>query len=345
MPRKHPEPFWRDARKCWFVQIGKKQHRLSPDRDEAFQLYHALMSRKPEEKQPTPPPAALLAVEVLDRFLDWVKGQQAARTYEWYQRHLQHIASAIPARLTVAELKPWHVSRVMDAHPGWSANTRNGFARAVQRAFRWAMRQGLIDGAPLAFVEKPALEARETPVTPEEFDKLMEVVKDSAFRDLLIAAWDSGARPIELRQVEVRHCDFTNGRWVFKTRESKGKKRPRVVYLSERLLEICRRRAEQHPTGPLFRNEDGRPWTKDAVNCRFHRLQGKMGRKIALYDLRHGFCSEALKNGVDPVTVANLMGHANTSMVASVYSSLALDPAYLREAMRRAKKSIPSGDA
>jgi integrase len=56
------------------------------------------------------------------------------------------------------------------------------------------------------------LEARETPVTPEEFEKLMEVVKDTPFRDLLIAAWDSGARPIELRQVEARHCDFTNGR-------------------------------------------------------------------------------------------------------------------------------------
>jgi hypothetical protein len=29
------EPFWRDARNCWYVQIGKKQIKLYPDRDEA----------------------------------------------------------------------------------------------------------------------------------------------------------------------------------------------------------------------------------------------------------------------------------------------------------------------
>jgi hypothetical protein len=43
MPRKHPQPFWRAERTCYYVQIGKKQHRLDPDRDEAFRLYHELI--------------------------------------------------------------------------------------------------------------------------------------------------------------------------------------------------------------------------------------------------------------------------------------------------------------
>lgn len=29
--KKVPAPFWRSERNCWFVQIGKKQHRLAPD--------------------------------------------------------------------------------------------------------------------------------------------------------------------------------------------------------------------------------------------------------------------------------------------------------------------------
>ena len=50
MPRKkRPEPFWRSERNCWFVQIGKKQHRLDPDESTAWRLYHELMARPPEE--------------------------------------------------------------------------------------------------------------------------------------------------------------------------------------------------------------------------------------------------------------------------------------------------------
>ena len=49
MPREqHPEPFWRKQTKCYYVQIGKKQHRLSKDRDEAYRLYHELMAKPPE---------------------------------------------------------------------------------------------------------------------------------------------------------------------------------------------------------------------------------------------------------------------------------------------------------
>ena len=43
-----------------------------------------------------------------------------------------------------------HVTRVMDANAeAWNANTKNDFATAVQRAFNWAERQGLIDRNPL----------------------------------------------------------------------------------------------------------------------------------------------------------------------------------------------------
>ena len=50
----HPEPFWRKQTQCYHVQIGKKQHRLSNDRDEAYQFYHELMSRPPEVQAKTP---------------------------------------------------------------------------------------------------------------------------------------------------------------------------------------------------------------------------------------------------------------------------------------------------
>ena len=45
MPKKRPEPFWRAERKCWFVQLGKRQVKLSPHETEAWRLYHELMAK------------------------------------------------------------------------------------------------------------------------------------------------------------------------------------------------------------------------------------------------------------------------------------------------------------
>jgi integrase len=62
----------------------------------------------------------------------------------------------------------------------------------------------------------------------------------------------------------------------------------------------------------------------------------KCGKKICLYNFRHTWASNALKRGVDSLTVAILMGHTDPSMLAKVYAHLAHDPNFLRNAANRA---------
>ncbi len=82
MPKKRPEPFWRAERNSYFVQIGKKQHRLSPDETKAWRLYHELMAKPPEVSAPavTATVAPTLVVEVLDEFLEWAKANSSPKT-------------------------------------------------------------------------------------------------------------------------------------------------------------------------------------------------------------------------------------------------------------------------
>ena len=97
MPKKRPEPFWRAERKCWFVQIGKRQIKLSPDEAEAWRLYHELMAKPaeaPRQAQVTGPSA--LVVEVLDAFLEWTKTNQAPKTYRWHRDHIQNFVRGHP---------------------------------------------------------------------------------------------------------------------------------------------------------------------------------------------------------------------------------------------------------
>ncbi|MCY2962669.1 MAG: tyrosine-type recombinase/integrase [Planctomycetota bacterium] len=149
---------------------------------------------------------------------------------------------------------------------------------AVARLLNWAAKEDLIERNPLQNkFEKPPAGNREQLISPEEYQAILKHVT-GGFRDLIVTAWETGCRPQEVTRVEARHVELTGSRWIFPVKESKGKKRQRIVYLTDGALEITKRLMRENPEGPLFRNRNGDPWTSYAVNCNFLRLQSTMGR-------------------------------------------------------------------
>jgi len=248
---------------------------LGPDRDEAFRRYQDLMARRRDAPKPATGDSV---VSILDAFLDWCQKHRASRTYDWYRDYLQSFARSIPRDLPIERLKPTHVQQWVDAQPGWGRG-KQGAITAVQRAFNWAAKMGLIGASPVRHVEKPRAGRRDVIITPEEYAWILGQVKDEEFRDLLVVCWETGCRPQEILAVEARHVDLDGGRWVFPPDEAKRKKAHRVVYLTDRTIEITHRLMVSHPEGPLFRNTNGRPWHPYALNCRFGRLRLAHGRE------------------------------------------------------------------
>jgi integrase len=241
---RYPRPFWREFTRCWYVQIGRKQIRLSPDEDEAYRLYHELMGRGPEDcPSPRAAPHAPLVVEVLDQFLDWCERTNARRTYEYYRENLQRFAARIPKDLAVEALRPFHVTKALADFSHWGNNTKNDFIASVKRALNWAADEELIERNPLARMKKPAREARELAVSPEEYARVLEAVEEPRFRDLIELAWETGGRVQELRMLEARFVDLASGRIVLPPSKAKGKKLHRVIYLTDRAGEIASRLA------------------------------------------------------------------------------------------------------
>ena len=250
--KQNREPFRKSDRNCYYVQHGTNQLRLSPDKDEAWRLWHELMARKPEEPK-TITWSSYAVVEVIDRFLDWCLKNRARPTYEAYQQRLQPLVDGIPPTLASGDLKPYHLTRIMDAKEGWGANRKSDFAGAVNRAYNWAIRQGLSTSNPVSNVEKPAREVREPTISPADYVEVMAKVTEPNFRLLLELAWETGARPQELRKIEARYHDPANQRIVFPPKEAKGKKYHRVIYLgSDRAKEIVAGQAKVHPEGAMI---------------------------------------------------------------------------------------------
>ncbi len=326
MPR-HPKPWLRKGR-GWYIQHDGKQFFLGTEKAEAFKNYHDLM-RAPKVR----PARSDSVVALIDLFLDWCQKNRAAETYRWYLDRLQAFASTIDPNLTVASLKPFHIQRWVDGREDWSSGSRRNAIASVKRVFHWAEEQGYVDRSPIAHLKKPKCGKKETIVTEAHYREMLAMTHDEAFRDLLTVTWETGCRPQESLRVEARHVDQANQRWMIPT--TPGKPDNRMVYMTDNAMAIIRRLVLRHPEGKLFRNTDGRNWTTDAVNCRFHRFVSKLDVRYSLYAIRHTWITRMLEAGVDSLTVAFLAGHKDPSMLAKHYAHLSLNPKRLLDEARR----------
>lgn len=75
---------------------------------------------------------------------------------------------------------------------------------------------------------------------------------------------------------------------------------------------------------------------REATKKLLARMAKKHTPKLCLYHLRHSWMTRLLKAGVDPITVATLAGHADTSMLSRIYAHIQNDDDHLRNALRRA---------
>lgn len=328
-----PQPFFRIPRQRWYVQIGKKQYNLGPDKEKAFAEYHRLMTTPRIEVNAT------LVVGILDAFLTWEKQNRAAATYDGHQWHIQKFIDALPdaATLTVADFKKHHVMTWVDSLKKAGDTHRRNAIRSIKRAFSWALEYSYIDKNPIADLKCPAAGRRDKLISEEIYSKMLSAIRNSCFRDLLAFAWETGARPTEIRRMESRHFEPSLARIRFGKSESKGKKKARIIYLTDGALEIVKRLAVR--PGPIFRNRRGKPWTPYALNCLMCRIAKKVGEKFALYDFRHSFAHRMLSVGMDPLILSELMSHEDLTMLKKVYGKLEKNSSLLLSRLKAASNS------
>jgi|SRR5579871_367957 len=136
---KFPKPFFRKSKQAWYVQLGKKQHSLGKDREEAYRRYRELLLHE-EDKAPDPT-KPLTVAEVSDLYLEWCSRHNNGDTYKWYKHFLQSFSDLQGGRKTT-ELKVFHVTAWLDAKPPWGEATRRCAIIALKRAFNWAETEG-----------------------------------------------------------------------------------------------------------------------------------------------------------------------------------------------------------
>jgi integrase len=271
--------------------------------------------------------------KLLTQFCNWIGSACVWRTIT-KGRVLKWLKEPKPGRLrkdgTSSAPKAWGLSRQRQA------------GAILKRVFRWAHNEGKIPRNPLAELKLEESESRVVLVPPEVHATLIEHLRktnESRPFALYLIASKCGARPAQIRDVTAENVFHVGESMIWRFEEHKTKKKtkkPLTVYLSPCLQTLTKILLASRAEGSLFTNADGQPWLKDTIVRKMDRLRKKLDLPpgVIAYAYRHTFATDALLSGVPIATVAALLGHTDTRMVAKVYGHLGEHQGHLIEAVK-----------
>lgn len=317
---REPKPFFRKQTQSWYVRLGKQFIPLGKDKEAAFEKYHAIMAKRRKET----PVSTDSVRKLLDLYWNWLINNRAETTSDRRKPRLKSFGLFVSPKLTIRQLKPHHVQSWMDQEfAGCSDTTKHTLITTINVAMNWAVEQGYIDSNPLKRMRKPRPQVRQEFVPEALWPDIIKVASPDQFRDFVKVMLSAGSRPEEMFKVEARHFDPEHRRLALEIKDSKGRRRSRVIYLPDVAHEVVARLAKRYPEGPLFRNSVGNPWNKDSIADAFDRVKAKLKmQRLCATMMRHSFAHQRLTNGQDTHIVSKLMGHVDGRMLETRYGHL-----------------------
>jgi integrase len=170
---------------------------------------------------------------------------------------------------------------------------------------------------------------RVNPLTMDEWNRLMDVV-NPWYVPYFEFAVTTGVRPSEQVALKWKAID---GEYIeielsrvkgYEKEDLKTENSRRSIEIRPLIREILDRQktlTKHLRSEYVFVNMDGRPINQDKMRQLWERIEKKAGiPHRRMYEIRHTFASWALAAGEQPGWVAKTLGHADLTMVYSVYA-------------------------
>jgi len=218
-----------------------------------------------------------------------------------------------------------------------SRDSVHSYVRAVRGFLNWCAREGETVSARPSL---PTLPRRVLDVLDrEEVRRLIVAAPTERDRLVLTILTDCGLRNSELCTLETTDI-IRRDRQAFLRVHGKGA-RERLVPLPPTLLRGLERyerytRPTDTRSSRLFvglrrgRSGDYEPLTRSGVLqlVRSAAKRANLSKSVHAHLLRHSFVTNALRNGMNPMMVAQIAGHSSLRMIERVYSHLNSGDAY-----------------
>jgi integrase len=338
MPRP-PKPY---LERDWYVSRAGGEYTRLCHRSEGLTKARALLRdhlkrREREREQNSGRVLPRLTVsELFALFLEAVEAEKSGHTFDDYQRWCVEFArthgsrrardiSRFDAQQFKHHLLTATWVRNKQAPKPYKPKTINHAIISLRRAFNWGIDNELLPEGrnPFGRLKLLPCQGRQRIATEEEFRALLAHCSDDHFRHVLIGMRFTPARPQDIRNLTWPMVDWERHRWVIwkhKTSKTAREPKPRIIGMSDEVEAVLREREVKYgQEGHAFLNEDGEPWTRNALGLRMRRLRKRAGvrpdenaEEFVLYTQRHTFLSHAAMDPTIPESVlTDLGGHTD----------------------------------
>lgn len=213
-------------------------------------------------------------------------------------------------------------------------------ANLMKFIFQMAVDNELIGNNPAKSIIKP----KGQPYIPrralckEEQKVFLEALNKDHYALYYMLMYQCGCRPSEARNIEYRDVFAENGKKFLHIRGTKSRAADRNVPLPSSVEVLFPKRKLK--TDKVCLTEDGEVITKQKGRTAWKHLSKKMESIIedneiykekcsiddlTAYCLRHTYCTNLQKQGVDIRTAQYLMGHSSIQMTANIYTHIGIE--------------------
>ena len=220
--------------------------------------------------------------------------------------------------------------------PGLSDSTIRGIHTMLHNALDRAVKERLIIRNPADDCVPPKIPKHEMKILPPEQIKTYLTAADQrGVLPMFYLELSTGLRRGEL--VALLWSDLnlqtktltvsksvSRGKGELVVTEPKTENSVREIYLSDEAIRLLVEDRKNHPFSPyMFPSpKTGGMYGPDCVGRIHKKLLEKAGieEHVRFHDLRHTFSTLAIQSGIDPKTVAEILGHASAEFSLDVYT-------------------------
>ena len=248
----------------------------------------------------------------------------------------KHILSKIGAS-PIRTIKPIQCQSIMNDLEGYSWSTVQKVYQDLQFIFKTALQNHLILENPAKDVVRPAaIKGQRQAITEHERTAFLKAVSSTDKYRVFELMLYCGCRPGEAIKCQGSDLSTKDGVALLHIRGTKTKNSDRVVPMPE---ELYLKLKDIGPFEPLAPNSSGRFHSKSSYNRCANDLQRQMNivmgcrtyrnalvppfplrESFVPYELRHTYCSDLARRGIDIRVAQKLMGHSSISITADIYT-------------------------
>ncbi len=272
--------------------------------------------------------------------------QKCVPTYKSHLKHLEKYENKVQnyvlkyiGDMRLKNIKPIHCQDTLNQRRGDSKTAINDTYQILNFLFEKAKANGMIRNNPAKFLAKPTgITKRRRSITDYEREHIIKVCTKTRKYYLYLLMLFCSCRPEEAAECMGNDIDTIKGYNVLHIRGTKSDNADRWVPIPDFLYDIIKNTPDNeyiacYRNGNKIKYENrNRVWKSCirelnlSMGCKTYRNRllepYPLADDLVPYCLRHTYCTDLARKGIDIRIAQKLMGHSDISLTANIYTDL-----------------------